>query len=147
MDTGPSVWRAGSEAVDYRLAGPGSRDPRQCAPFHALTSFFCYSLDNALQLTVVCGNWRASAKCSSRSSYYAHAPRLLSDTHTRVRSYPLGPLPIGTLLSNVRHALWLANIAADSRYMLFAEFSGENGRRLKEYLGAGTWRVGSFRIV
>ncbi|KAI0259467.1 nuclear pore protein 84/107 [Gloeopeniophorella convolvens] len=37
---------------------------------------------------------------------------------------------------NVRHALRLANVVADSRYMLFTEFAGENGRRLKEYLGA-----------
>ncbi|KAH9976532.1 nuclear pore protein 84/107 [Russula compacta] len=35
---------------------------------------------------------------------------------------------------NIRHALSLANIVADSRYMLFTEFAGENGRRLKEYL-------------
>jgi nuclear pore complex protein Nup107 len=39
-------------------------------------------------------------------------------------------------ISNVRYALYLANIVADSRYMLFTEFSGENGRRLKEYLAA-----------
>jgi len=38
--------------------------------------------------------------------------------------------------NNVRHALHLANIVADSRYMLFTEFAGENGRRLKEYLAA-----------
>ncbi|KAH9971849.1 nuclear pore protein 84/107 [Lactifluus volemus] len=37
---------------------------------------------------------------------------------------------------NVRHALSLANTVADSRYMLFTEFAGENGRRLKEYLAA-----------
>jgi len=37
---------------------------------------------------------------------------------------------------NVRHALLLANVVADSRYMLFTEFAGENGRRLKEYLAA-----------
>lgn len=36
----------------------------------------------------------------------------------------------------MRHALCLANIVADSRYMLFTEFAGENGRRLKEYLAA-----------
>ena len=30
----------------------------------------------------------------------------------------------------------LANTVADSRYMLFTEFAGENGRRLKEYLAA-----------
>ena len=36
--------------------------------------------------------------------------------------------------SNVRHALLLANVVADSRYMLFTEFAGENGRKLKEYL-------------
>jgi len=39
-------------------------------------------------------------------------------------------------ISNVRHALCLANIVADSRYMLFTGFSGENGRRLREYLAA-----------
>lgn len=38
--------------------------------------------------------------------------------------------------SNVRHALLLANVVADSRYMLFTEFAGENGRRLREYLAA-----------
>ncbi|KAH9989542.1 107-domain-containing protein [Russula vinacea] len=37
---------------------------------------------------------------------------------------------------NVRHALLLANVVADSRYMLFTEFAGENGRRLREYLAA-----------
>lgn len=40
------------------------------------------------------------------------------------------------LFSNVRHALLLANVVADSRYMLFTEFAGENGRRLREYLAA-----------
>jgi hypothetical protein len=57
-----------------------------------------------------------------------HALRLLSDTHTRARSYPLGSLYIGTLM----------NIAADStrRYMQFIEFSGRNERCLKEYLAA-----------
>jgi len=60
------------------------------------------------------------------------------------------------LPDNVRHALCLANIVADSRYMLFTEFSGENGRRLKEYLAvlrtavlAGLEHGGSdpFRVV
>jgi nuclear pore complex protein Nup107 len=37
---------------------------------------------------------------------------------------------------NVRNALLLANVVADSRYMLFTEFAGENGRRLREYLAA-----------
>ncbi|KAH9043875.1 nuclear pore protein 84/107 [Lactarius pseudohatsudake] len=35
---------------------------------------------------------------------------------------------------NVRRALRLTNVVADSRYMLYTEFAGENGRRLKEYL-------------
>ena len=58
--------------------------------------------------------------------------------------YPLSSYPIRALIPtylflfirNVRHTLCLANIVADSRYMLFTEFSGENGRRLKEYLAA-----------
>ncbi|KAN0138564.1 Nuclear pore protein 84/107 [Lactarius tabidus] len=37
---------------------------------------------------------------------------------------------------NVRRALRLVNVVADSRYMLYTEFAGENGRRLKEYLAA-----------
>ncbi|KAH9075675.1 107-domain-containing protein [Lactarius deliciosus] len=37
---------------------------------------------------------------------------------------------------NVRRALRLTNVVADSRYMLYTEFAGENGRRLKEYLAA-----------
>jgi len=41
-----------------------------------------------------------------------------------------------SFFSNVRHALLLANVVADSRYMLFTEFAGENGRRLREYLTA-----------
>jgi hypothetical protein len=69
----------------------------------------------------------------------ARASRLLADTYTRVRFIlPLirvssWPTP---LFSNVRHALLLANVVADSRYMLFTEFAGENGRRLREYLAA-----------
>jgi hypothetical protein len=76
----------------------------------------------------------------------ARAPRLLADTHTRVRpTFPLIACPHGQpsffflsfpLFSNVRHALLLANVVADSRYMLFTEFAGENGRRLREYLAA-----------
>jgi nuclear pore complex protein Nup107 len=37
---------------------------------------------------------------------------------------------------NVRRTLRLVNVVADSRYMLYTEFAGENGRRLKEYLAA-----------
>ena len=49
--------------------------------------------------------------------------------------FALSSLPIW-FISNMQHALCLANIVADSRYMLFTEFAGENGRRLKEYLAA-----------
>ena len=72
----------------------------------------------------------------------ARAPRLLADTHTRVRPSLLNSRVLSCLsnssrlFSNVRHALLLANVVADSRYMLFTEFSGENGRRLREYLAA-----------
>jgi hypothetical protein len=77
----------------------------------------------------------------------ARAPRLLANTHTRVRPTfsPSLARPHGqpfffplffTLFSNVRNALLLANVVADSRYMLFTEFAGENGRRLREYLAA-----------
>jgi nuclear pore complex protein Nup107 len=51
----------------------------------------------------------------------------------RLRSHP-HEIFCFVFISNVRHALFLANIVADSRYMLFTEFAGENGRRLKEYL-------------
>lgn len=40
------------------------------------------------------------------------------------------------LFSNVRHALLLVNVVADSWYMLFTEFAGQNGRRQREYLAA-----------
>jgi hypothetical protein len=40
------------------------------------------------------------------------------------------------LASNARHALRLANAIADSRYMLYSGFAGENGCRPKEYLAA-----------
>ena len=70
----------------------------------------------------------------------ARAPHFLTDILTRVRYY-LSPqiralIPTDLVYSNVRHALCLANIVADSRYMLFTEFAGENGRRLKEYPAA-----------
>ncbi|KAI0318304.1 nuclear pore protein 84/107 [Amylostereum chailletii] len=35
---------------------------------------------------------------------------------------------------NVKHALLLANVVADSRYRLYEDFSGPGGRRLGEYL-------------
>ena len=54
---------------------------------------------------------------------------------TRASSHDMAYL-FPPLFSNVRHALLLANVVADSRYMLFTEFAGENGRRLSEYLGA-----------
>jgi len=44
--------------------------------------------------------------------------------------------PLFLFFRNVRHALHLAYVVADSRYMLFTEFAGENGRRLREYLAA-----------
>lgn len=56
---------------------------------------------------------------------------------TRPRDQPPFSLSLSfPLFSNVRHALLLANVVADSRYMLFTEFAGENGRRLREYLAA-----------
>jgi nuclear pore complex protein Nup107 len=55
---------------------------------------------------------------------------------TRASSWPTIVFFSLPLFSNVRHALLLANVVADSRYMLFTEFAGENGRRLKEYLAA-----------
>jgi nuclear pore complex protein Nup107 len=56
---------------------------------------------------------------------------------TRASSWPTIGFSLSfPLFSNVRHALLLANVVADSRYMLFTEFAGENGRRLREYLSA-----------
>ncbi|KAI0067354.1 hypothetical protein BV25DRAFT_1877263 [Artomyces pyxidatus] len=37
---------------------------------------------------------------------------------------------------NVKHVLNLANIVADSRYRLYEDFAGQNGRRLGDYLTA-----------
>ncbi len=37
---------------------------------------------------------------------------------------------------NVKHALSLVNIVADSRYRLYDDFSNQNGRRLGDYLAA-----------
>ncbi|TFY77691.1 hypothetical protein EWM64_g6318 [Hericium alpestre] len=37
---------------------------------------------------------------------------------------------------NVKHALELANIVADSRYRLYEDFANQNGRKLGDYLGA-----------
>ena len=57
-----------------------------------------HSLGNTLQLTDACGNWHASARCSSRTHPPpAHAPRFLADTLTRVRCYH-GPHPIRALI-------------------------------------------------
>jgi len=65
------------------------------------TTFFLvphHSLGNILQLTDACGNWHASARCSSRTHPPpAHAPRFLADTLTRVRCYH-GPHPIRALI-------------------------------------------------
>ncbi|KAI0048451.1 nuclear pore protein 84/107 [Auriscalpium vulgare] len=38
--------------------------------------------------------------------------------------------------ANTKHALELANVVADSRYRLYEDFTGPNGRRLSEYIGA-----------
>lgn len=40
------------------------------------------------------------------------------------------------LNSNVKRALELTNIVADSRYKLYEDFVNEDGRRLGDYLGA-----------
>ena len=37
---------------------------------------------------------------------------------------------------NLKRALELANIVADSRYKLYEDFVNEEGRRLADYLGA-----------
>jgi len=37
---------------------------------------------------------------------------------------------------NLKRALELANIVADSRYKLYEDFVNEDGRRLDDYLGA-----------
>ncbi|TFK77939.1 hypothetical protein K466DRAFT_124153 [Polyporus arcularius HHB13444] len=37
---------------------------------------------------------------------------------------------------NIKHALSLVNIVADSRYRLYDDFSSQDGRRLGDYLGA-----------
>lgn len=37
---------------------------------------------------------------------------------------------------NLKRALQLANIVADSRYKLYEDFVNEEGRRLGDYLGA-----------
>ncbi|KAL6298142.1 nuclear pore protein 84/107 [Sparassis latifolia] len=37
---------------------------------------------------------------------------------------------------NLKHALSLANVVADSRYKLYEDFVGQDGRRLGDYLGA-----------
>ena len=37
---------------------------------------------------------------------------------------------------NVKHALALVNVVADSRYRLYDDFSNQDGRRLGDYLGA-----------
>lgn len=61
-----------------------------------------------------------------------HIPECVSFLFLRE---PIRPNPV-LYPRNVRRALRLVNIVADSRYMLYTEFAGENGRRLKEYLGA-----------
>jgi nuclear pore complex protein Nup107 len=61
-----------------------------------------------------------------------HIPECASSFFFRA---PPRPNPV-CLHSNVRGALRLTNVVADSRYMLYTEFAGENGRRLKEYLAA-----------
>ena len=38
--------------------------------------------------------------------------------------------------SNIKNALSLVNIVADSRYRLYDDFSSQDGRRLGDYLGA-----------
>ncbi|KAI0739444.1 nuclear pore protein 84/107 [Daedaleopsis nitida] len=42
----------------------------------------------------------------------------------------------GRIPENVKHALSLVNIVADSRYRLYDDFSNQDGRRLGDYLGA-----------
>lgn len=37
---------------------------------------------------------------------------------------------------NIKHALTLVNVVADSRYKLYDDFSSHDGRRLGDYLGA-----------
>ncbi len=37
---------------------------------------------------------------------------------------------------NVKHALALVNVVADSRYRLYDDFSSQDGRRLGDYLSA-----------
>ncbi len=37
---------------------------------------------------------------------------------------------------NLKHALSLVNVVADSRYRLYDDFSSQVGRRLGDYLGA-----------
>lgn len=51
--------------------------------------------------------------------------------------YPIREIPLTfSPFRNLKRALQLANIVADSRYKLYEDFVNEEGRRLGDYLGA-----------
>ena len=74
----------------------------------------------------------------------AHRARQLASVDPRVRPAAPAPLCAGAHLltpplvrrRNVKHALALVNVVADSRYRLYDDFSNQDGRRLGDYLGA-----------
>jgi Nuclear pore protein 84 / 107 len=102
---------------------------------------WCLRCDT-LQLIAAPENWRVSASCSFRSLYSAFTrfwcPHVDTYPSALLLHFPSSHRATHNcpFASNVRHALRLANTVADSRYMLYTEFAGENGRRLKEYLAA-----------
>jgi nuclear pore complex protein Nup107 len=70
--------------------------------------------------------------------------------------FPLHPTPLQKNHRNLKRAIELANIVADSRYRLYETFSGNGGRSLLDYLQvvrqavlAGVENGGSdpFRII
>lgn len=70
-------------------------------------------------------------------------PESVSHLICRPKDHSLSDLTSSTSLShtffyhrNLKHALELVNVVADSRYKLYDDFSGEDGRRLGDYLSA-----------
>lgn len=85
-------------------------------------------------------NWFGYVKSTSQSSSCAFtASYSIHEALSPSTSHPYPFFPLSSLLTSVRrrnlkHALTLANIVADSRYRLYDDFTNQDGRRLGDYL-------------